>query len=613
MERYEDALASWDRALELAPDLAELHHNRGSALAVLKRHDEAVMSYAEALRLRPDFVQALHNQVAALSALGRYGEALGNCNRAVALQPDYAEAYHNRGSALSALNRYEEAVASYTQALALKPTFTAALQNRGSVLAFLTRHEEAARDFARTLEIDPAFPYTKGMLVNSLLHCCDWREYDPIIGGLNASARAGERCAEPFPFLIASDSAEAQLVCARTFVADKCPPASPPLWRGERYAHERIRVAYASADLHEHATAHLMAGMFEGHDRSRFETFGISFGPDAPSPMRDRLRDAFEHFIDARERTAREIAELLRELEIDIAVDLKGYTYDARSEVFAWRAAPIQVNYLGYPGTMGADYFDYLIADEVVIPATAATDYVESVVRLPDSYQVNDSKRQIAERVPSREDAGLPATGFVFCSFNNTYKITPQVFDIWMRLLARVDGSVLWLLEGNAAAPVNLRREAAARGIAPERLVFAQRIALPEHLARHRLADLFLDTLPVNAHTTASDALWAGLPLVTCLGTTFAGRVAGSLLRAVGMPELVTASVDEYEKLAFQLALDPRRLAAMRAGLERNRAHAPLFDTERFTRHIEQAYSTMWRRQQDGQPPASFTVPPRPK
>jgi predicted O-linked N-acetylglucosamine transferase (SPINDLY family) len=351
-----------------------------------------------------------------------------------------------------------------------------------------------------------------------------------------------------------------------------------------------------------------MAGLFEAHDKTRFEITAISFGRDSNDEMRARLIAAFDRFIHVSGRSDREVAILLRELEIDIAVDLKGFTTEERAGILAHRAAPVQVNYLGYPGTMGTISIDYILADRFVIPGQHHANYTEKVVTLPDTYQVNDSKRVIADRTPTRAETGLPEQGFVFCSFNNNYKINPMVYDVWMRLLGKVEGSLLWLLEGSEAAARNLRKEAAARGIAPGRLVFAPVIRMENHLARCRLADLCLDTLPYNAHTTASDALWTGLPVLTCLGTTFAGRVAASLLNAIGLNELITHTLGEYEALALELATNRERLADIRSKLAENRATHPLFDTDRFRRHIEAAYTTMWERQQKGEPPESFAV-----
>jgi predicted O-linked N-acetylglucosamine transferase (SPINDLY family) len=354
----------------------------------------------------------------------------------------------------------------------------------------------------------------------------------------------------------------------------------------------------------------LIAGLFEAHDRSRFEITAMSFGPDENDEMRARLRAAFDRFIDVGNKSDREVAGLLRELEIDIAVDLQGYTKGCRPAILAQRGAPIQVNYLGYPGTMGANYMDYILADRHLIPPEDFASYAERVVWLPDSYQVNDTKRRIADHAPSRSELGLPEGAFVFCCFNNNYKIAPRVFDVWMRLVSRVQGSVLWLLEDNNTAARNLRKEALQRGVAPERLLFAPRARMEDHLARQRQADLFLDSFPYNAHVTASDALWAGLPVVTRVGGAFASRVAASLLHAVGLSELITTTWEDYERLALALATDRRRLDDVKAKLGLERVTHPLFDTDRFRRHIEAAYISMWERGQRGEPPAAFAVPP---
>jgi predicted O-linked N-acetylglucosamine transferase (SPINDLY family) len=413
-------------------------------------------------------------------------------------------------------------------------------------------------------------------------------------------------------FLNMADSAAARLQCAVTFNRDKYPAASEPLWRGERYAHDRIRVAYLSADFRQHPMAYSMAGVFDAHDRSRFKTIAISFGPDSQDPVRRRLETAFDCFRDVRTMVDRDIARLLRELEVDIAVDLMGYTNNSRPGVLAFRPAPVQVNYIGFAGTLGAEYIDYLIADRFVVPEVAQASYAEQVVYLPDTYWPTDDRVEVGEPGLGRAESGLPEDGFVFCCFNQNYKIAPPVFEVWMNLLRQVDGSVLWLVRDNADAERNLRQQAEDRGIVPQRLVFAPRVSIEEYLARFRLADLFLDTLPFNAHTTAADALWAGLPLVTCPGSSFAARVAGSLLTAVGLPELITTSLPEYEALALSLAREPERLTGIRAKLVRNRGTFPLFDTNRFTRHIESAYRTMWERYQQGEPPAGFAVAPLP-
>jgi len=440
------------------------------------------------------------------------------------------------------------------------------------------------------------------------MQLCDWRGLDDQSRRLLSRVRSGALIPLPFTIVMVPSTPADQLQAAKLAGQDRYPSAREPLWRGEKYRHDRIRLAYLSADFHDHATAWLMAGLFELHDRSRFETTALSYGPSVESEMRQRLQRSFDRFIDVREQPDQEVAVLIRRLEIDIAIDLKGFTQSARTNILALRPAPIQVSYMGYPGTMGADYIDYILADHFVIPDDHRQWYSEKVVYLPDSYQTNDSRRRIADRAPTRDEAHLPQAGFVFCSFNAAYKITPEFFTIWIRLLGAIEGSVLWLVEEGAATTDNLRREAAERGISAERLVFAPKVGNEAHLARHRLADLFLDTLPYNAHTTASDALWAGLPVLTCLGSTFAGRVAASLLTAVGLPELITTSLDEYEALALRLAREPELLSSFRSRLAKNRLTYPLFDTERHARHVEAAFTRMWEIHARGEAPRSFSV-----
>ena len=608
--RNGDALASFDRALAIKPDHAEALHNRGNALRQLQRHEDALESYDRALAVKPDYAEALYSRGNVLIDLRRPTEALASYERALAIRPGFADALLNRAYALLELKRNEEAVACYGQALAIKPDFPEALYNRGIALTVTKQYEQAISDFEQVLRLDPEYPCVKGKLIHAKLDCCDWRSYERDVATIEADIRSGRRICEPFTFMALSDSADDQLRCTRTYAAEACPAAPNAMWRGERYGHKRIRVAYLSADFRDHPIAYLMAGLFDYHDRSRFEPIAISFGPNGDGEMRERLKGAFERFIDVGQKGDREVAKLVRDLEADIAVDLMGYTTDSRPRILAFRPAPVQVNYLGYPGTMGADHIDYILADRIVIPDEARRHYSEKVVYLPDTYQANDSKKRVGDRIPTRAEAGLPETGFVFCSFNNLYKIAPHVFTIWMRLLRDVESSVLWLLEGAAAAVGNLRREADARGISPDRLVFAPRVKLEDYLARYRLADLFLDTLPYNAGSTASDALWAGLPVVTCLGASFAGRMAGSLLTAVGLPDLVSRSWDDYETLARTLARDTDMLSTVRARLAQNRRTHPLFDTGRFCRHIEAAYAAMHGRSMRGEPPKSFDVDP---
>ncbi|MGB8841525.1 MAG: tetratricopeptide repeat protein [Aliidongia sp.] len=608
--RLDEALACYDRVLPLKPALAEAWLNRGNTLRLLHRIDEAAASYRQVLAIDPGSLEALNNLGNVLVALKQYEPALALLQRAAALAPHSVETQINLSSCLLASGHLAEAAQHCHAALTIHPDAVDAHYTLGLIQIGQDQPGDALASFNRALDLAPERQDVLSLAVATADRSCDWPAAAALTARLDRDLAQGDLAIEPFYFFIRHDQPRAQRLCAENYARNNDLTGRPAIWRGEAYRHDKIRIAYLSADLCNHATAYLTAELFERHDQTRFETTAISFGPRHGDEFGVRLENAFGRFIDVTGRSDRATALLLRELEIDLAVDLKGYTRDSRPGILAFRPAPLQLNFLGFPGTMGAAHIDYILADRFIIPEAHQDFYSEKVVYLPDSYQPNDSKRRIADHVPSRAEAGLPETGFVFCSFNNSYKITPTMFGLWMSLLHRVAGSVLWLLADNATAIDNLRRSAAQHGIAPDRLVFAPRIAAADHLARHRLADLMLDTLPCNAHTTASDALWAGLPLVTCAGTSFAGRVAGSLLMAARLPELIAGTLDDYAALALDLAQNPDRLAALKVRLARDRNSLPLFDSDRFRRHLEHAYETMWQRQQRGEPPSSFAVPP---
>jgi protein O-GlcNAc transferase len=602
------ALQQFNKALRLNPAVSETWNNRGTIFNDLRQYNEAIFDFDQAISLKPNYSEALANKGKSLAGLRCFDEAFAAYDKALALKPDLAEAWLGRGAVLAERRRFDEAFAAYDKALALKPDLAEAWLCYGDAYADLKQYDNAFAAYEQALSLRPDLKYAEGARLHAKMHLCDWAKIETEIRHLLSAVRDQKLVSVPFVLLSMPASAADQLQCAKSFVADQA--SFPALWCGEIYSHDRIRLAYLSADFHDHATAYLIAGLFEHHDETRFEVSAISFGAERSSDMRLRITDAVEHFIDVWDKTDQQIAELMRKREIDIAIDLKGFTQGARFGVLARRAAPVQVSYLGYPGTLGADYIDYVIADPSIIPPEHFNYYSEQVVSLPDSYQVNDRERHIADRVRNRIECGLPDTAFVFCCFNNPYKILPEIFDIWMRLLCTRRNSVLWLFEGHQTACTNLRREAEKRGVSAERLVFAPRMPLADHLARIGLADLFLDTLPCNAHTTASDALWAGVPILTCSGQTFAGRVAASLLRAIGLPELVTTSLEDYQSLALKLAADPPFLQAIKAKLARNREAYPLFDTAQFARHIEAAYVRMWERYQRREAPQAFDVLP---
>jgi protein O-GlcNAc transferase len=609
LQRQDEAFAAYERALSLKPDLAEAWLGRGNLLYDLKRNDEAFAAYDKALSIKPDSARAWHGLGNVFNDLKRTDEAFAAYGKSLSLEPDLAEAWLGRGNILSEFRRHDEAFAAYDKALSLEPGLAEAWLARGILLTELKRHDESFTAYDRAWSLKPDLDGAEGARLNSKMQVCLWENLESDCDHLLETVRNDKASTAPFAFLSINSTVEDQYNCARLWANKLHPPAEPPATGTEPYRHDKIHIGYVSADFHEHATAYLMAGVFEKHDRSMFDITAISIGPSDNSSMRRRLEAGFENFVDAARQSDAEVARQIRAAEVDILIDLKGFTLGARTNIFACRAAPIQVNYLGYPGTMGASYIDYIIADSVVIPRSHQRHYSEKIVHLPNSYQANDARRSISDRVFTRAECGLPSTAFVFCCFNNNYKLTPQILDRWIRILNSVQGSVLWLLEDNATAVANLSNEAAVRGIDPARLVFAGRMTLADHLARHRLADLFLDTLPYNAHTTASDALWAGLPVLTQMGETFAGRVAASLLRGIHLPELIAETAEDYERLAIDLAMDPDKLRAIKSRLADNRLTAPLFDTGLFTKHIEAAYVAMYERYRAGLGPDHISVP----
>ena len=605
--RNEAAITLFKQAIAINGQVAAYHLNHGNALRNMGRLGEAVQAYDEAIRLKPDYAMAYSNRGNSLIDLGRSEDALASFDQALRLKPDYAEALSNRASILTDLGRAEEALASIASALALGANFAEAHYNHGNALRQLGRVKDSVASYRRAIELQPDYPQAKGMLALTLRHVCDWSDQGACEADIVQMIRQGRTGIAPFllcasPQASADDALKAARLWGQTFERTaRLSPASPSTER-------RIRIGYLSSDLREHPVAVLAVELLERHDRSRFDVFAYSTGPDDESSLRRRIERGVEHFIDIASLSQRDAAERIRADGIHILIDLNGYTTMARTQILAMRPAPIQVNFLGYPGSMGVDFVDYLIGDPVVTPFESQPFFQEKIVQLPHCYQPNDRQRKIAGTAPDRADCGLPERGFVFCCFNNSLKLSSELFTIWMRLLQAQPDSVLWLLDCNDVAKRNLQREAEAQGIDPARLVFAPRLPIEQHLARHSLADLFLDSFPYNAHTTASDALWAGLPLVTLAGETFPSRVAASLLTAVGLPELITHRLADYEKLALALAKDPERMAQLKAKLAALLPTAPLFDTLGYVRHLEAAFERMWMLWRDGNQPESFRI-----
>lgn len=638
----DEAIDCYRIAIQQKP-MAEAYYNQANAFKQLKRTEDALNAYQQAILLRPEYAEAYNNLAVLYLSLHRYQDAIAACQSAIKANSNYAEAYNNLGNILKQLHRDAEALNCYQQAIHLNASFAEAYNNAGLLLHIQNRSKEALQHFNRAIDLKPDYSeayYNRSNqhrdnrdltlalddikksvalnpndinFVSTLLYtkmqACEWSDLEEAFEQISQLILQGYAVG-PFVLLATPVNANIQLKCAQNYTLKKTQASTILTNPQTQYQHQRIRLGYFSADFHNHATTYLMAELFEKHDKSKFELIAFSFGPSVEDEMRIRVKNAFDQFYDVRNYTEAQIAQLALDLEIDIAIDLKGYTKEARPSIFGYRPAPIQVNYLGYPGTMGNGNINYIIADPVLIPESARQDYTEKVAYLPNSYQVNDRHRRISDIAYSRASFGLPDNAFIFCCFNNNYKITPDVFDVWMQILTQVKNSVLWLFEANLTATHNLSNTAKKYGISSNRIIYAPKKPLAEHLARYRHADLVLDTFHYNAHTTTSDALWVGAPVLTCLGKTFAGRVAASLLTAHGVPELITNSIKSYQKSAIDLAMNPEKLAKIRNKIINNRDTHPLFDTTLYTKHLEALYIQMYKRHQNHLVPDHLVINP---
>ena len=608
LERYDEALIHYDEALKLKPDYFELYNDKALILYKLKRFEEALFNCDQALKLKPDFTEAYNNKALVLYSIKRFEEALFNCDQALKLKPDFTEAYSNKGSILRDLRRYDEALFNCDQALKLEPNCAEYYYNRGSIFQDIGHYEEALFNYDQALKLKPDYEYLLGTLLLIKMFMCNWQDLKDNIKNLSLQINQNKKSSLCHPILSLIDSPLIQRKSSEIWVNDKHPFKNSLGCILKSNNKKKIKIGYYSSDFREHPTTYLLIELFELHDKNQFELFGFYFGPKDSSKIHKRVSSAFNKFFYFEAKSDKDIAQISRDIGIDIAVDLNGFIAFARTDIFSYRAAPIQVNYLGYPGTIAADYIDYIIADLTIIPQENQKYYSEKIVYLPNSYQVNSRTRPNTDIVFTKNQLGLTKDSFVFCCFNNIYKITPNTFDTWVRILKTVKNSVLLLLESNSTASLNLRNQARYRGLDPNRLIFVKRTNLSEHLARHRVADLFLDTLPCNAHTTTSDALWAGLPVLTCMGESFASRVAASLLNAIELPELITTTQEQYEALAIELATTPEKLRSIKKKLERNKLTTALFDTPQFTKHIEAAYKQMYERYQADLPPNNIYI-----
>ena len=591
----EEALISFKKVSELEPDHAECYYNLGYIQLKLNRLNEAEVSYKKAIELKPDYAEAYQNLGTTLYKLHSLDKSEASYKKAIELKPDYTIAYSNLGAVYFKLYRFKDAEANYKKALELNPDFAVAYRNLGDLQKFLGKLDDALINYNHAYTLNPDMDFLLGTFLHIKMQLCLWDGLSKYLNELTKKIDIGKKVSPTFQLLSLIDDPSIHKKSAEIFSNHDYPKSNTFTKISNYHNHEKIKIGYFSPDFRNHPVPRLNAELYEIHDRKKFEIYAFSFGQDTKDEMNIRIKAGVDHFHDVNMMSDRDVVKLARSLEIDIAVDLGGFTTGSRQGIFAMSTAPIQVNYLGYPGTMGVDYMDYLIADKTIIPKEKHKYYSEKIVYMPYSYQANLSKSNISPTSLTRKEVGLPDIGFVFCCFNNQHKITPTTFAGWMRILKVSEGSVLWLLIKNDSSAKNLKKEAAKFGVNEDRLIFAPSISNEDHLRRIQLADLFLDTLPYNAHTTASDALRVGLPLLTCKGNSFASRVAASLLNSVNLPEMITTSQDQYESFAIELASNPEKMKTIKDKLVFNLNTAPLYNAELYTRHLEAAYLKMHR------------------
>ena len=608
IHQYDEAIIKFNKAISLKPNFSEAYYNMGNLLTDIDRFDEAAENYKKAVKFNPDFAGAYHNLGNALKDLGQNDNAIRSYKKAIDIKPDFVEAYNNLGNFLTELNQFDEALIYYKKAIDIKPSYAEVYQSMGKLFEKKDSVNDALNCYKKALLIDKDIEYLLGSLLSFKMKFCIWDDLSIYIAELERRIINHEKVIDPYSLLGLIDDSNVQQKTS-LIGSSKHSQKKFVLPNLNSYPkHPKIRIGYFSPDFREHPVGLLTAELYELHDRDHFEVYAFSLLADTNDEVNLRIKAGVDNFYDVHIMSVKDIVLLSRSLEIDIAIDLGGFTAHSRLDIFAMFAAPIQINYLGYPGTMGSNYYDYIIADKSLISEDSKSNFSENIIYLPNCYMPQDRSRKVSEKPLSRQECNLPEDGFVFCCFNNIFKITPKEFDIWMRLLSKINGSVLWLLKANASSEINLKNEAKKRGVDPERLIFANKLAIEEHLARQKLANLFLDTFTFNAHTTASDALWVGLPVLTKVGKGFAARVASSLLTALEIPELIATSENEYEALALTLATNPEKLATIKRKIVANRTLAALYDTETYTKDLEKAYSYAYERYSSGLQPKELKL-----
>ena len=596
LRNFDQAILQYKKAITYKNLYLDAYVNLANLFKETKQFEEAIKNYDLAINLNPKLAEVYNNKGNALKEIRKFEEAIKNYDLAINLNPKLAEVYNNKGNALKEIRKFEEAIKNYDLAINLNPNFAEAYFNTATALQDIKNFEKAVLYFEKALLLDKEIPFCKGYLLHAKMLCCNWSGLNELYKEIYNDVEKNRYSATPFGYQAICDDESNLQKCAQLYSSKRFPEIKNNLFSKKVSKNKKIKIGYLCGEFREQATSILMTEVWEKHNKEDFEIIAFDSGWDDKSLRRNRIINAFDKFIDISKVSDLDAAKIIYKEQIDILINLNGFFGTGRPVVFSYRPAGIQINYLGFPGTIGSKYIDYILCDQTVVPPESKKFYNEKIIYLPDSYQANDTKRNISDKKFLREELSLPKESFVFCCFNNNYKITPNMFDVWARLLKKIDNSVLWLIDGNSEATENLKKEAKIRNIDVCRLIFAKRMKLEDHLARHKNADLFLDTLPYNAHTTASDSLWAGLPVLTCLGKAFPGRVAASLLRSLDLPELITYSENEYISKAEELALNPEKLTLIKNKLDTNKFSQPLFNTELFCRNLESVFKIIFEK-----------------
>jgi predicted O-linked N-acetylglucosamine transferase (SPINDLY family) len=590
------AIKNYNLAIDNRPNFAEAHNNIGVVFQKLRNFDQAILQYKKAISYKNLYLDPYINLANIFKETKQFEEAIKNYDLAINLNPKLAEVYNNKGNTLKEIRKFEEAIKNYDLTINLNPNFADAYLNTATALQNIENFEKAVLYYEKALLLNKEIPFGKGLLLHAKMICCNWSGLNELYKEIYNDVEKNRYSATPFGYQAICDDESNLQKCAQLYSSKYFPEIRNNFFTKKISKNKKIKIGYLCGEFREQATSVLMTEVWEKHNKENFEIIAFDSGWDDKSLRRNRIIAAFDKFIDISKMSDFDAAKLIYKEQIDILINLNGFFGNGRTIVFSYRPAPIQINYLGFPGTIGSTYIDYILCDQTVVPSQSKKFYNEKIIYLPNSYQANDTKRKISEKKFLREELSLPKESFVFCCFNSNYKITPNMFNVWAMLLKKIDNSVLWLIEGNPEATKNLKKEAKIRNINASRLIFAKRMKLEDHLARHKNADLFLDTLPCNAHTTASDSLWAGLPVLTCLGKTFPGRVAASLLRSLDLPELITYSENEYVAKAEELAINPEKLRLIKNKLDTNKFSQPLFNTELFCRSLETAFKIIFEK-----------------